>query len=483
VLKQSLQQKQQLRMTPQQMLVQKLIALPVISLEQRIKEEIESNPALEEVPENEPEAREEQDALTDGAEGEASDGILGDEAADFMEESDEYVPAYKTSLAYDADSEKEQKPVAATVSFQDSLMFQLGMRNLNERQYLLAGYIIGNIDDDGYLRRDLYSIANDITFLQNIQTDEQELQPLLEMVQELDPPGIGARNLQECLLIQLRRKAIKAPATELALKIVNRAFDEFTKKNYARIKEMLHTDDEKLKAALDEILKLNPKPGDAYSEEGAAVTVIPDFTVTLENGEPELTLNYKNTGRLRVSTVYSEMTSHRSKKGKQEREAASFARRKMEAANSFMDALKQREDTLQKVMQAILDYQRNYFREGDESLLKPMLLKNIAAVTHLDISTISRVVNSKYVQTAFGTLLLKNLFSESFRKESGEEVSVKTVKNLLRELIEAENKKSPLNDDALVDMLKEKGCQVARRTVAKYREQLDIPVARLRKAL
>lgn len=484
MLRQSLQQKQHLRLTPQQMLVQKLLALPVISLEHRIKEEMDNNPALEEALENEPEIKDEADISENGDESAAEDEFTNEDAVDFMEESDEYVPAYKLSTDRNSDFEKpDQKPIAATVSFHDSLMFQLGFRNLNERQYMLADYIIGNIDDDGYLRRNLYSIANDITFLQNTSADEKELQQLLEMIQELDPPGIGARNLQECLLIQLKRKPRKSPASALALNIVKRTFDEFIKKNYGRIIEILHTDEANLKAALAVIVKLNPKPGEAFSDAGTAATVIPDFTVTMVNGELEAILNSRNSIRLRITPAYSKMAVGAKGKGRLQREAASFARQKAESAHGFMDAIRQREDTLLRVMQTIVRHQPDYFKEGSDSRLKPMLLKDIAKSTGLDISTISRVVNSKYVQTDFGTFLLKNLFSEAFHKEGGEEVSVKSVKSLLRELIDAEDKRNPLTDDALVELLKEKSYLVARRTVAKYREQLELPVARLRKEI
>lgn len=466
------------------MLVQKLLALPSLSLEQRIKEEIENNPALEELPESEQEIKDEDEIIEPGDEGDEEGDLNAEDAADFMEESDEYVPAYKLNIDNDTDVERPgQKPVAATVSFHDSLMFQLGLRNLNERQFMLADYIIGNIDDDGYLRRDLYSIANDISFLQNIRTDEKELEVLLEIIHELDPPGIGSRNLQECLSIQLKRKEPKAPSTDLALKIVGKAFEEFTKKNYEKIRELLHCDPEKLRDAIVEIVKLNPKPGESFSESGSAATVIPDFTIIRTSGEPEVILNSRNSYRLRINDEYGALAHSKTGKGKLQREAASFARQKTESARGFMDALRQREETLLRVMQTIVHHQPDYFREGDESLLKPMLLKNIAATTGLDISTISRVVNSKYVQTDFGTFLLKNLFSEAFRKESGEEVSVKTVKNLLRDLIASEDKKNPLTDESLVDSLKEKGYSVARRTVAKYREQMGIPVARLRKEI
>lgn len=483
MLRQSLQQKQQLKLTPQQMLVQKLVQLPFVSMEQRIKEEIENNPALEEVPENEWEAEEEQDT---GVGNDLEGGDTNDDefdASDFMEESDEYVPAYKTAINNNSpDEENRELPFVSYNSFQDSLSSQLNLRNLNDRQLMLAEYIIGNIDDDGYLRRDLFSIANDITFLQNMLTDERELEPILEAIQELDPAGVGARNLQECLLLQLKRKKHDHASVHIAQEILEKAFDEFSKKNYEKLKEALHITDDELKDAIAEIVKLDPKPGLTFSDGSvSAGQVIPDFIVTNWSGKLDMALNSKDTSRLRLNPVYEEMIANKASKDKLQREAISFARQRVDSAKEFIGAIKQREDTLMLVMQAIMDYQKDYFLEGDESKLKPMLLKDVAKTTGLDISTISRVVNSKYAQTPFGTIFLKNLFSEAFQKESGEEVSVKEVKTLLKEVIDNEDKKNPLNDDALVTLLEEKGYKLARRTVAKYREQLEIPVARMRK--
>jgi RNA polymerase sigma-54 factor len=483
MLRQALQQKQQLKLTPQQMLVQKLVQLPFASIEQRIKEEIENNPALEEASETEWDAKDEQDTgVGDDAEVSERDGDY-DDTADFMEESDEYVPAYKLSVNnISPDEENREMPIVASNSFQDSLLSQLGLRNLNERQMMLADYIIGNIDDDGYLRRDLYSIANDITFLQNILTDENELIPILEAIQELDPAGVGARNLQECLLLQLKRKQQKNTPVHVAVEILEKAFDEFSKKNFEKLKETIHITDDELKDAIAEIVKLNPKPGLTYSDDSENTSqIIPDFIVNNWSGKLDMMLNNKNSSKLQLSPVYEEMVTSKKGKDKLQKEAISFARQRIEAARDFIGALKQREETLFKVMNAIMEYQKEYFQEGDEGKLKPMLLKDIAKTTGLDISTISRVVNSKYAQTSFGTILLKNLFSEAFHKESGEEVSVKEVKHLLKELIDNEDKKNPLNDEALVVLLEEKGYKLARRTVAKYREQLDLPVARMRK--
>jgi|SRR6185312_13168355 len=479
MLRQTLQQKQQLKLTPQQMLVQKLLQLPVTTLEQRIKEEIENNPALEEVGDTEYEAKSDEEINTEDVDA----GPHDNDASEFMEESDEYVPAYKYADNNSEQEERREMPIAATTTFHDSLQQQLGERNLGERQLMLAEYILGNIDDDGYLRRDLYSIANDITFLQNILTDENELIPLLEIIQELDPPGVGARDLKECLLIQLKRKARKTNSVKLAINILDKAFDEFSHKNYDKIRDIMHCEEADVKAAIAEIIKLNPKPGESFAEGESAVPVTPDFILNIVDNKPEVTLNTKISSKVRLNPVYVDMVSDKGKKDRLQKEATSFARQSMESAKSFMGALQQREDTMVKVMHAILEHQQEYFLEGDESKLKPMLLKNIAKVTGLDISTISRVVSSKYMQTGFGTILLKSLFSESFQKESGEEVSVKEVKNLIRDIIDDEDKKNPVNDDSLVEILKERGYKVARRTVAKYREQLDLPVARMRKEI
>ena len=487
-LRQTQQLKQQLKLTPNQILVQKLLLLPVASMEQRIKEEIENNPALEDISEPMDEPKEE---TSDTSENEGEDFEKANrdddfDAEEFMEENDEYVPAYKlASNNYAADEETREASFADPSSFQDSLKLQLGLKeHLNERQQMLGDYIIGNIDDDGYLRRDLYSIANDITFQQNILTDEKELEHLLEIIQEFDPPGVGARDLRECLLIQLKRLEHQDGITQLAITILEKGFEEFSRKNYDKLKEIVKADEASLKEAVNEIIKLDPKPGQAYADAATnAAQVVPDFVITNSEEEMKASINGRISSTLRLSPVYVEMAERKKGMDKMQREAASFAKTKTEAANGFINAIRQREETLQRVMQTILDYQSDYFVSGDEGKLKPMLLKDIAKATGLDISTISRVVSSKYVQTNFGTFLLKNLFSESFQKESGEEVSINEVKNLIQEIISAEDKRKPINDDALVPLLEQKGYKVARRTIAKYREQLGIPVARMRKEI
>ncbi len=484
-LRQTQQLKQQLKLTPNQILVQKLLLLPVASMEQRIKEEIENNPALEDISEPLDEPKEEV-SENENEDFEKENRDEDYDAEEFMEDNDEYVPAYKmASSNYSAEEETRESSFADTSSFQDSLKFQLGLKeHLNERQQMLGEFIIGNIDDDGYLRRDLYSIANDITFQQNILTDEKELEPLLEIIQEFDPPGVGARNLQECLLIQLKREEHKSETTKLAMRILEKGFEEFSRKNYDKLRELVNEDEASLKDAVNEIIKLNPKPGQSYTDATTnANQVVPDFVIANSEGELEASINGRISANLRLSPIYVNMSERKKGMDKMQREAASFAKTKTEAAAGFINAIRQREDTLQQVMQKILEYQQDFFTSGDTGKLKPMLLKDIAKATGLDISTISRVVSSKYVQTNFGTFLLKTLFSESFQKESGEEVSINEVKNIIREIINAEDKKRPINDDALVTLLEQKGYKVARRTIAKYREQLDIPVARMRKEI
>ncbi len=482
--RQTQQLKQQLKLTPNQILVQKLLLLPVASMEQRIKEEIENNPALEDISEPLDEPKEET-LENDSEDFEKSSSEDDYDSAEFMEETDEYVPAYKLSSNNYAEQETRESSFADTSTFQDSLHFQLGLvEHLKERQQMLGDYIIGNIDDDGYLRRDLYSIANDITFQQNILTDEKELEPLLKIIQGFDPPGVGARDLRECLLIQLKRLEHSDDTTKLAINILEKGFEAFSKKNYDKLKDVVNADETSLREAVNEIIKLNPKPGQAFADTATnAAEVVPDFVITNSEGETEASINGRISSALRLSPLYLAMSERKKGMDKMQREAATFAKSKLEAAGGFINAIKQREDTLQRVMQTILDYQPDYFSTGDESKLKPMLLKDIAKETGLDISTISRVVSSKYVQTNFGTFLLKTLFSESFQKESGEEVSINEVKNLIQEIINTEDKNSPINDDALVPLLEQKGYKVARRTIAKYREQLGIPVARMRKEI
>lgn len=484
MLRQSLQQKLLQKLSPQQIQLMKLLQLPTIALEQRIKEELELNPALEEG----------SDEIEDS---ENSDEILADEEFDSEKSKDEdfslsdYMDDdegadYKTKSNNNSpDEERKEIPFAASVGFQEILESQLGLRDLSDHQYQVASYLLGNLDDDGYLRREIDSIVDDVAFSQNINTSKEELLELLKVIQEFDPAGIGARDLQECLLLQLTRKEHKTEITELAIEVVKNHMEEFSKKHYDKISKKLHLDDDKLKQVINEILKLNPRPGNSLADSQKSLQeIIPDFTLTINDGELELTLNSRNAPELRTSGTYQKMLEEYTKsRDKKAKEAVAFVKQKIEGANWFIDAIKQRQNTLLATMQTIVEYQREYFLEGDETKLKPMILKNIADITGLDISTVSRVTNSKYIQTPFGTFLLKSFFSESLSTDSGEEVSSREVKKILADSIAAEDKKKPITDDALAKILNQKGYNIARRTVAKYREMMEIPVARLRKEL
>lgn len=470
------------KLSPQQIQLMKLLQLPTIALEQRIKEEMEINPALEEGAESDEETK-------DDLEDENYEDVAKDEEnqrddfsiSDYMDEDEG--SSYKLKANnISPDEERKEIPFSVGVSFQDMLDSQLGLKALDDRQYQIADYLIGNLDDDGYLRRDLESIVDDIAFSQNIHTTEPELNELLKVIQEFDPAGIGARSLRECLLIQLQRKTPRTHIIELAIKVVDEQMDEFSKKHYDKISKKLNIDDNILKEVIHEILKLNPRPGNSMADgQKSQQQVIADFTITNEDGELILSLNSRNAPDLRVSKVYNQLFEEYSKeKNKSGKEATMFVKQKLEGAKWFIDAIQQRSQTLLYTMNAIMEYQREYFLEGDETRLKPMILKDIAEKIGLDISTVSRVTNSKYVQTSFGTFLLKSFFSESLSTDSGEEVSSREVKKILKDCIEAESKEKPLTDDKLVKILKEKGYNIARRTIAKYREQLDIPVARLR---
>lgn len=495
MLKHSLQQKLLQKLSPQQIQLMKLLQVPTASLEQRIKEELENNPALEEGEEdsNSTDDQEDEFDVNDDfdvtEEGIELEGNKKDEIDinEYLNEDD--YPYYKTqSNNYGPDDENREIPFSAGQSFQDILISQIGMRPLDENKQSIARHIIGNIDDDGYLMRDTESMVNDLAFSQNIETTKEELDEILAIIQDFDPPGVGARNLRECLLIQLQKKEIQTPSTIIATKILDKFFDEFTKKHYDKIQKKLDIDDVEFKLAIDEILHLNPKPGSSIAQTSRALqSIIPDFILHNNEGKLELYLNAKNAPELRVSRTYSEMLEGFSKNkknaDKSQKEAVLFVKQKLDAAKWFIDAIKQRQETLMSVMGAILHFQSEYFLTGDETKLKPMILKDIAETVGLDISTVSRVANSKYIETPFGTFLLKSFFSESLSTDSGEEVSTREVKKILQDCIGSENKKRPLTDEKLAEILKDKGYNIARRTVAKYREQLDIPVARLRKEL
>lgn len=479
MLKQRLSQKLLQKLSPQQIQMIKLLEIPTVQLEQRIKKEIEENPALEE-----------------GADGEESDIVEDDNQNDNDQDEfslddyleDEDIPDYRLqSRNYSSgDDQKQEIPFSAGTSFHEFLASQIGLRSLDEKQEILVDYILGNIDDDGYLRREIENIVDDLAFSQNITTTEEELLEVLNIVQDLEPAGVGARDLRECLMLQLVRKDQDSTEIKNATLILDKHFDEFTKKHYDKIKTRLGLSDKKLKDALDEILKLNPKPGGSFSDplRKDSYHIIPDFILEFNEDGLEISLNSRNVPELRISRTYAEMLeaySASKDKTKKQKEAVSFVKQKLDSARWFIDAMKQRHNTLLLTMNAILDFQTEYFLEGDEKKLKPMILKDIADMTGLDISTVSRVANSKYIQTHFGILPLKYFFSEGLQTDTGEEVSTREIKSILQDCIKKEDKKKPLTDEKLTEILQSKGYQIARRTVAKYREQLNIPVARLRK--
>ncbi len=493
MLKQRLQQKLMQKLSPQQIQLMKLLQVPTLLLDQRIKQEIEENPALEEGEDFQDEVdQQEQDEYENSIEtGEDHDDeVSNEDEFDFSDYiDDEEIPEYRLNANNTAvDDESREVPSIAGSSAQEVLLTQLGLRNLSEREQLIARHIIGNIDESGYLQRDIHSLIDDLAFNQNIKSNFAEVLDLLRIIQEFDPPGIGARDLQECLLIQIRRKQPKTKAILHATVMLEKNFNDFTKKHYEKIMKKHSMTEQDLKEAVEEVLKLNPKPGNSLQDSGkAAEYVVPDFILVHNDGEMELTLNSSNAPDLRINRTYSEMfqtmADSKGKADKRQKEALFFVKQKIDSAKWFIDAIKQRQHTLMITMQAILGFQKEYFLTGDETKLRPMILKDIADMVQLDISTISRVANSKYIQTPFGTFLLKEFFSESMQTDKGEEVSTREVKKILQNCIEAESKKKPLTDDELAVILKEKGYNIARRTVAKYREQLDIPVARLRKEL
>lgn len=488
MLKQSLQLKLQQKLSPQQIQLMKLLQVPTVALEQRIKEELEINPALEEGQSEDGDDQadnfsNEEDDFNDNPEQQREDFDLDQ----YMD--DDEIPAYKMATNNQGpDDDRKEIPFAGGLGFQDLLLQQLGLKELDDHQYRVAEYLLGNIDEDGYLRREIQSITDDLAFSQNIITSDEEVEALLKVVQEFDPPGVGARDLQECLLIQLHRKEHPTDATYLAIRVIAECMEEMSKKHYDKISKRLNINDEELKAAIKEILKLNPKPGNSLSDSQKSVQhITPDFLLNNSEGQLELQLNTKNAPDLRVSKSYAEMLEHYNKSKNlpehQQKEAVLFVKQKIDSAKWFIDAIKQRQHTLLYTMNAILEYQYEYFQTGDDTKLKPMILKDIAERVGLDISTISRVANSKYIQTPFGTFLLKSFFSESLSTDTGEEVSTREVKKILEDVVGKENKSKPVTDDRLAKILKDHGYNIARRTVAKYREQLNIPVARLRKEL
>ncbi len=497
MLSQRLQQKLLQKLSPQQILLMKLLQIPTVGMEQRIKQEIEDNPALEVDNTEEPENTEE--VFEDDNETKEQDETSDTELDDFKTKDDEFdfndyineddVPSYKLKTNnYTSDEDRREIPFVSGVSFHENLQDQLSMRNLSELETQIGTYIIGNIDDSGYLQRSVDAIVDDLAFTQNIDSSKDVVDKVLSTIQQFDPSGVGATNLKDCLLIQLNRKMKEDPSDkiELAIKIINRYFNAFTKKHYQKIMKRAEINEVQLKGAMDEILKLNPKPGNSLSETTKLNHyIIPDFTITSNGDKLELSLNSWNSHDLKVSNSFSSMmdTVEKQKKSKKQREAFSFIKQKVDSAKWFIDAIQQRQNTLYSTMKAIMDYQYEYLLTGDDTKLKPMILKDIAEIVDLDISTISRVANSKYVQTPFGTLLIKSFFSESMQKDDGETVSTREIKTILKEIIDNEIKEKPFTDEYLTLKLKEKGYVIARRTIAKYREQLKIPVARLRKEL
>jgi RNA polymerase sigma-54 factor len=482
MLKQRLQQKLLQKLSPQQIQMIKLLEIPAIQLEQRIKKELEENPVLEEGNE-EPFSEQEENK-----EEQTSDQQDEFSLEDYMQDDD--IPSYRFNAQnYSAEDKREEIPFSLGNTFQEQLKSQLGLRKLSDEQELLAEYILGNIDDDGYLRRELEAIADDLAFSAGLDVSYEVLHEVLMIIQEFDPAGVGARNLQECLLLQIEKKELGNPVIHLAKSILKNHFDEFTNKHYEKIIQRLNISEEELKGALEEILRLNPKPGGAMGDSQAKSFhhIVPDFILEESEGNFQLYLNSNNVPELRLSRTYSDMfesyNANKASASKDEKDAITFVKQKLDSARWFIDAIRQRQNTMLLTMNAILEYQEHYFYEGDETRMRPMILKDIADMTDLDISTISRVVNSKYIQTHFGIYPLKYFFSEGMQTDSGEEVSTREIKKILQDCIDAEEKRKPLTDDRLSAILNEKGYLIARRTVAKYREQLGLPVARLRKEL
>jgi len=475
----TLQQKLLQKLSPQQIQMIKVLELPALQLEQRIKKELEENPVLE----------------IDAAKND-NDQDSGNDSSDSVDTDisiDEYIndePSYKYKTSnYSKDDKKEEIPFSIGSTFHEFLIEQLGLLDLDERQAQIAEYIIGNIDEDGYLRRDIEAMVDDLAFNMNLEVSDKEMADLLCVVQDLDPPGIGARDLRECLLLQLKKKEHKTVILENAIKLIETQFEEFTKKHYDKIMLRLNLDEDDLRDAIEEIVKLNPKPGSSYRNplNKADQAITPDFILDINDNQMTAFLTKGNVPDLRISNAYANMlrsyNENKKEQSKDQKDAVIFVKQKLDSAKWFIDAIKQRHQTLLLTMNAIIEYQKEFFIDGDDAKLKPMILKDIANKTGLDISTISRVSNSKYIQTHFGIYPLKYFFSESMQDESGEEVSTRKIKKILQDVVDNENKRHPVTDDRLAEILKEKGYPIARRTIAKYREQLNIPVARLRKEL
>lgn len=484
MLRQTLEQKLQQKLSPAQIQVIKMLEIPTLEMEERIRQELEDNPALEEGKEEaDKEDNFEEDDLND-------DGGNNDDMdlEEYMDDDD--IPDYRLRTSnVSKDDKREDIPFSIGTTFHDNLKEQLGLQKLTEHQRQLGEYVIGNIDEGGYLSRPVESMVDDIVFYAGIVTTEEEVANIVSVIQKFDPPGVGAFNLQECLKLQLERKGSN-PTVDIALEIINDYFEEFSKKHYEKIQKALEVEEDELRDAVAEIIRLNPKPGNAWGGdllEKSMSVVVPDFILEREDDKFTVQLNNSNIPELRVSRTYNELfrtyQDHKSARDKQLKDAVMFAKQKIDSARWFIDAIKQRQETLLTTMEAIVNYQYEFFMEGDDVYLKPMILKDIADITGYDISTISRVSNSKYVQTEFGVYPIKYFFSESMTTDSGEEVSTREIKKILQECVEHEDKSKPLNDEELAALLKTKGYNIARRTVAKYREQLNIPVSRLRKEL
>ena len=484
MLKQHLHFKLSQKLSPQQIQLMKLVQLPTQAFEERIKQELEENLALE---------RGKEDATEDFEDGYSNEEFDDNtqintediNVDDYL--SDDEIPDYRLHANnYSSDQDDKSIPYASGSSFTQQLTDQLNTYRLEEQEYLIAKFLIGSIDDSGYMRRPLLDLTDDLAFTQNIFTDVETIEKVLKVVQQLDPAGVGARDLQECLLIQLQRKA-QTPQTELAGLIVEKTFEKFTKKHYLKLQKKFNITENQLKDAIQEIERLNPKPGSSFSNNLRSVEhVVPDFTIKIVDGVLSLTLNARNAPELHISKSYSEMLlgyKASKEKSKAQKEAVQFIKQKLDSAKWFIDAIRQRQQTLYVTMSAIMQYQKAYFLSGDEEQLRPMILKDIADEIEMDISTVSRVANSKYVNTPYGTKLIKEFFSESMTNDQGEEVSTREIKSILKTVIVEEDKKKPLTDEKLAKILKEKGYPIARRTVAKYREQLEFPVARLRKEI
>ena len=484
MLKQHLQFKLSQKLSPQQIQLMKLIQLPTQAFEQRLKQELEENPALESGKE---ELENIDDEFADDFEENDNETIEAENINidDYL--SDDEIPDYRTQANnYSSDDEEKSVPYAAGTSFNQYLLNQMNTVYLSDEEWAIAEFLVGSIDESGYIRRPISDILDDLAFTQNIYTEEKTIAHILSIVQELDPPGVGARSLEECLMIQLKRKEL-TPPIELAIEILKKSFDQFSKKHYQKLIQKHSVSEAELKEAISEIEKLNPKPGGSYSGNNRIVEhVVPDFSIRIVEGELELSLNGRNAPELHVSREYNNMLKgykESQDKSKSQKDTVMFIKQKLDAAKWFIDAIRQRQQTLFVTMNSIMHYQKEYFLSGDERNLRPMILKDIADEIKMDVSTVSRVANSKYVDTPYGTKLIKEYFSESMKNEQGEDVSTKEIKKILETVIKDEVKRKPLTDDKLAAILKEKGYPIARRTVAKYREQLGIPVARLRKEI